>query len=66
VNNDIYENAQDRYDELSQKVQKGLRNKLCNRCDSKLELKGKIHYIVFSNKKVLWWHEGCPMNKKHG
>lgn len=68
VNEILYSNLQDKYDNLPIKVQESLKKQVCNKCDHKLPDMGKIHYIILFSNKLLWWHDNCVTfrRKKHG
>ena len=67
VNEILYNKLQDRYDSLPTEVKNTLKSKPCNKCDKELPNQGKVHYVVLSNGKVMWWHDECVTfrRKKH-
>lgn len=59
VNDNLYNNLPDRYDSLPLDLKTTLKHKKCNKCDKDLPKEGKIHYVILTNGKLLWWHDDC-------
>ena len=64
VNDNLYDNIPDRYDSLPIEMKTALRKKVCNKCNKELSSEGKIHYVVLSNGKVMWWHNYCVLYRR--